>query len=128
MKINTSKLDKIKETLAAVETGCSARKFDPDTIKMAIKAGERQLSQMSIPKKSWAECRIVCDPEKVANGYQGTPEGTSVTLTRGSSSWFVTAIQRMPSGRCSYGGDASAKLELSATAVLSIPTSYQMEI
>jgi hypothetical protein len=124
MKINTANKTKIEKMIENVQTKCKSRLIDYSDIKYAVDEAELQLHHLEIPKKYWTDCTVTIVPEKVCNSYNGTPEGTAVTITRGASAWFLTAIERKRPGSCAGGDSKTYKLKLSEIAKSAMPDEF----
>ena len=114
MKINTTKKDRIGETLKEIQRGCSARIVYIEDILDAIKETKKHLERLNISKKSWQGCRIEIDThcKYSTKSRQKRSSGTVVTLERGSNSWFMVACVRFETWQ--YDGKTQVILSESA--------------
>lgn len=114
MKINTTKEDKISETLKEAQKSCSARIVYIEDVLDAIKEAEKHLERFKISKKSWQGCRIEIDThcKYSTKSGQKRSSGTVVALERGSNSWFMVACVRFEAWQ--YDGKTQIVLSESA--------------
>ena len=96
MKINANNNEKISEVTKLVEKRCSARLMSEDAVGTAIESIENRLGELNLPKKEWVGMHFTCSEhlERFPAAYQYYPEGTSFTLERCPSGWFLIQICR----------------------------------
>jgi hypothetical protein len=126
MKINTSQTDKLIAAIDAAQNGAKMRRLSAEKVNAAIKAAEHELTIQEIPKKHWRGCRIRIEPPAVPNSYKYAAMGTSATIERYPSGWFLVGVGRSWCPKKAYGGSAVNKLELSVEAVTARPTVYRV--
>ena len=116
-----------EKLLQESQKGATARLMSVEDVEAAIKAAEKKLGELRIPKKCWTGCRISIWPETVSNSYSYRAEGTAAVLERGKTCWKMVEAYRTQCGHSSYGGRREVELELSDEAHAAIPKRYKFE-
>jgi hypothetical protein len=111
-RINVTQTAKITAALDAAQGRATARTISPEDLVTFAAEAEKQMEKAGIPKalRKGATLRIL--PARVANAYQYAAEGTSATLERGSTDWYLISASRGHCGHCSYGGYGRTQLEM----------------
>lgn len=126
-KINVQNPVKLQKFLDEVQKGCRARLLDIDDILYATRHAEATLKGLAIPKKIWRGCRVVIEPERVANNYDGRAEGTGATIERTATGWYVVALGREQCRKKPYGGSGpDARLVLTKEAKSALPDVWHL--
>jgi hypothetical protein len=126
-KINVKDADKLQKALDEVQKNCRARLLDIEDILYAARRAEATLENLAIPKKAWRGCRVVIEPERVTNNYDGRADGTGVTIERTATGWYVVSLGREQCRRKAYGGNGTeARLVLTKEAKSALPDVWHL--
>ena len=130
IKINDQNRAAISTALAAANGKATAHTFtNPTDIIAAAADAEAQLAQLGIQKneRSGAKARA-SSGSKLPNAYKYRRITTRITITRGSSAWFLTEITTAETWDKSAGG---TYLEVTsaqdAIAIAKFRSSYSMQ-
>lgn len=126
MKINIGHEEKINKALAKVQGKCRMRCLELADLLNAVERAEKVLGELCLCKSAWTGCTVSLSPEKVANSYRGDAHGTACTLTRGSTGWFLTWVNRVICSSAPHGADRTERLWLIDTAKAQLPNIYKL--
>jgi hypothetical protein len=126
MKINMTNQEKVVAAVDAAQIGCRSRRLDWSDLTSAVAAADKRLESLGIPQKYRVGCTVHLLPEAVPNSYKYTAYGTSATLTRFTTGWFLANVGRTYARSCSGGGPVATRLFLSDTAKAAAPDYYTL--
>lgn len=112
MKINLKDIDAVTAAIVRAEGRATARTVNYATATNLATWAEKELKSI-LPQSMWSGTVAHYLPPRMPNSYNYRAEGTFLSITRGSNSWFLTSVSRGNCGSCSYGGSARLKMELS---------------
>ena len=105
MKISIKNQEKIEAVLNRVQKNSRTRNFTYNKIIDVVEVAERDMPYLPKNLQSGAYC---CDGhESFPNAYKYAPEGTLITLTKGTKEWYLTACVR---GYCNQPSDNGLRL------------------
>lgn len=127
IKININNKEEIEKIIAEVQKGCRTRTIDYTDLVYATEKAEEMLDAIGIKKDGRNECQIVLKPQTVCNSYNGKAEGSSATIKRFSSGWFLIYFGRVSCNRSAYAKrGSSTKLILSDMAKQNLKMEWEL--
>jgi hypothetical protein len=129
IKITEKNSEAITSALAAVNGKATAHTFTHAmSVLNAARDSERKLDDLGVPKgqRSGATARA-SSGGKLANAYKYTRVVSHITITRGSSAWFVTDIKAVDTWDKTAGGTyVTVTAEQDAIAIAKFRASYSV--
>jgi len=94
MKINLADKEAVRAALAAVNGKAERHAYTlPSEIAAVADDAERQLARLDVPKAARRGARYVSQSgQSLPKAYKYTAIGTTVTLERGASAWFLVDV------------------------------------
>ena len=94
MKINIADTDGVRAALAAVNGKAERHAYTlPSEISAVADDAERQMARLDVPKAARKGARYVSQSGSLLpKAYKWTATGTTVTLERGASAWFLVDV------------------------------------
>jgi len=98
IKITEKNNEKLESVLAKANGQCRERLVDKFDLYKFVNRVERHLNRLGIPKKYWVGTQAsYCECIK-SKSYKYRATATKVTITRGSSAWFLVLARRENTG------------------------------
>ena len=127
IKININNKEEIEKIIAEKQRGCRIRMLDYNDLFCAAEKAEEMLDAIGIKKDGRNDCQIVLKPQTVCNSYNGKAEGSSATIKRFSSGWFLIYFGRVSCNRSAYAKrGSSTKLILSDMAKQNLKMEWEL--
>jgi hypothetical protein len=95
IKINETNRQKIEDVLDRMQKGASARTQSFDSIETFAAEAEAHLDQFDVLKKLRPRISVTIADMVQAASYKYSYESTQITITRGSTDWFLTDVSRI---------------------------------
>jgi hypothetical protein len=94
MKINLKDTDAVQAALDAVNGRATAHTYNtPYFVHVVAREAERELARFNVPKAARKGARYVSQSSgNLPKAYKYTAIGTTVTLERGASAWFLVDV------------------------------------
>lgn len=113
IRINKANVDKMQAAIDAVEGRATARKIDARTIDAIATIAEERIEALLLTKKMSVGAVVNYQQgiKLPVSRFRHTADATSITIVRGASGWFLTAVHR---GYCYHGQGEGFDVTLSA--------------
>jgi hypothetical protein len=95
IKINETNRQKIEDVLNKMQKGASARTHSFDSIEAEAVEAEEHLDHYGVLKKLRPRISVTFADMVQATSYKYSYESTQITITRGSTDWFLTDVSRI---------------------------------